>query len=344
MGKNILVVDDNIEFLLSLKGALEKYDNSFSVVIAGDGRAAIEELKREAILMAITDLKMPGEMDGFALMAQITDLYAHIPVIVMDSSGAPETERRAREGGAAGYIKKPFKISDLIRQIEATLKKQSEGGTLRDVSPSVFLQLIEMEEKTCTIRLVNNSSDKQGVLFFNEGELIDAMVDDLRGEDAAYQIFAWQKVTLSIQNSCPLKEKKVHRELQAILLDAMRLRDEGGLPQKPIDEAALHKKPVKPPKKIQIRKLGSIDAVRSKLEQEIGEKCGLDDICQDNSCDGMIEQMEQLGSLFNVGGLLLSYINKDESNDFVLLPGEETTIISLNPRCPRDRIVEVLTV
>ncbi len=163
------------------------------------------------------------KMDGFSLLSHIMEHYPEIPVIIITGYSTSEMERLAREGGAIGYIAKPFMIDDLAKRIITTLRKEADGGTLHSVSSGIFLQLMEMEEKTCTVRLIEKSSGKQGILFFLDGQLLDARCDSLRGEAAAYEIFSWDDVSLSIQNSCSQRERRIHRDLQAILLDAMRL-------------------------------------------------------------------------------------------------------------------------
>ena len=229
MTKNVLIVDDDQEMLLSLKEGLEKYDRTFSVLMAGDGLIAIDKLRKHDISLVVTDLRMP-RMDGFALLAQIIEHNPDIPVIIITGYSTPEMERLAQEGGAVEYLEKPFMLDNLAQKIVATLRKESEGGTLQSVSSGMFLQLIEMEQKTCTIRLADKSSGKQGVLFFHEGEMLDARIDGRRGEEAAYEIFSWDEVNLSIQNECRQEEKKINRDLNAILLEAMRLKDEAEEP------------------------------------------------------------------------------------------------------------------
>ncbi len=107
-----------------------------------------------------------------------------------------------------------------------SLRKTAEGGTLHSVSSGIFLQFIEMEERTCTIRLTDKDSGKQGVLFFRKGELIGARTEKQNGEKAAYEIFAWDKTSLSIQNDCLQKKRTIHNDLQAIFLDALLIKDE----------------------------------------------------------------------------------------------------------------------
>lgn len=339
--KKVLIVDDNKEILLSLKEGLEKYDKIFSVLIAGDGIVAIESLKKNSVTLVVADLKMP-RMDGLALLTHIMENYPDIPVIIMTGYSTKEMEKLAREKGAVAYIQKPFMVEELASQIIEILGKESEGGTLHSVSSGMFLQLVEMEQQTCTIRLIDNASGKQGALFFRDGELLDARVNDLKGVDAAYEIFSWYKVSLAIQNECIVQNKKIESDLQAILLEAMRLKDEK---EEKNEAETLVKEaiPEKVGKVNKLKKLNLIDTIHGKLRNEIGERCGLEDICYNSSWDGLIAQISRIGSFFNTGELKLGYINRDEANDYILMPGKKTTVLLLNPKCPRDRIIKLLS-
>jgi CheY-like chemotaxis protein len=342
MIKKVLIVDDDQEMLLSLKEGLEKYNETFSVLMAGDGLIAMEKLKKLPISLVVTDLKMP-RMDGFTLLARIMEQYPDIPVIIMTGYSTPEMQKLAQDGGAVGYIEKPFMIEDLARKIMTAMRKESEGGTLHGISSGMFLQLIEMEQKTCTIRLVDKTSGKQGVLFFRDGELLDARINGLQGVKAAYEIFSWDEVTLSIQNVCPQKEKKIKSDLQVVLLEAMRLKDEASQAEEPKVLTEDKKSAEKAPDQAESKKPDFMKDIRSKVEKEIGERCGLEDICQDSSWDNLMAQMSEVGEIFGAGKLKVGYLDSGESNDFILLPGKKTTVISVNPKCPRDRIVQVLS-
>jgi len=39
----------------------------------------------------------------------------------------------------------------------------------------------------------------------------------------------------------------------------------------------------------------------------------------------------------------MGYIDRGAKNDFIVLPGENTTVISVNPKCPRDKLLRVLS-
>jgi CheY-like chemotaxis protein len=230
MTKNILIVDDEKDMLLSLKEGFETYGEIFSVLLAEDGEKAVDKLKENVISFVVTDLRMP-RMDGFSLLIHIMTHYPDIPVIIMTAYSRPVMERMAMKIGAVEYIEKPFRMDDLAQKIISTLEKESDGGIFTSVSSGMFTQLIEMEQKTCTVRLVNRSSDQRGVLFFREGELLDARVNNVQGEPAALEILTWDDVVLSIQDKCSQKEKKIETDFQDILIEAMRLRNKTGQTQ-----------------------------------------------------------------------------------------------------------------
>jgi len=349
MIRNVLIVDDDHEMLLAIKEGLDKFSETFSVLMASDGEAAIEMMKRKEISLIVTDLKMP-RMDGFTLLAFIMENYPDIPVIIITGYSTPEMEKLAKEGGAIGYISKPFMIDDLAKQILGTIRKESEGGTLHSVSSGVFLQLMEMEQKTCTIRLTDKPSELKGVLFFKEGELFDARVNDLKGEEAALEIFTWDKVNLSIQNVCSLTENKINKELQPLILEAMRIKDE-----KEEKKAEQEKKPVKKkeePAVVNEDKPVPLEtpaepeekqySIKNKLDTAFGDRSGVEDIYEDSSWDGFLDQLRATGKIFNDGKLKVGYFDKGANTDFIVVPGEKTTIISVNSKCPRDKIMLLL--
>jgi DNA-binding response OmpR family regulator len=335
--KKVLIVDDDQEMLLSLEEGLSKYDETFSIITAEDGLGAVDQLKDSTISLVVTDLKMP-KMDGFSLLSHIMEHYPEIPVIIITGYSTSDMERLAREGGAIGYIAKPFMIDDLAKRIITTLRKEADGGTLHSVSSGIFLQLMEMEEKTCTVRLIEKTSGKQGILFFLDGQLLDARCDSLRGEAAAYEIFSWDDVSLSLQNSCPQRERRIHRDLQAILLDAMRLKDELKRMGKGPTSG---KKPLTPGRE-KVQRIGPVERVKQLLKKEVGEGYGIEDIYEDNSWESFVKGIRRLGAALNAGEFKVGYIDRGESKDFILLPGESVTVVTVNPKCARDRIMEAL--
>ena len=86
-----------------------------------------------------------------------------------------------------------------------------------------FLQLINLEQKTCTLKV--KSKNKVGYLYLNKGELVNAEADGIDGEKAATRIISWKNVQTEVQDNCQT-ERKVHTPLMHILLNSTRQADE----------------------------------------------------------------------------------------------------------------------
>jgi len=342
MLKKVLIVDDDQDMLLSLQEGLSKFNDTLSVLLAEDGLIATQKLKEDTISLVVTDLKMP-RIDGFSLLSHIMQHYHYIPVIVMTAYSTPKIKQLAQRGGAVGYIEKPFLIEDLARQATTTLRKESEGGTLHSVSSGMFLQLIEMEERTCTIRLFDNHSKRQGILFFKGGELIDASTEGVTGELAAYKIFSWDKVNLSIENTCSQNKRTINSDLQAIFLHAMQLKDESAKVEEPKTDAETVPKTGKISEKKIPKALDPVDGVWNKLEKELGEHGGVENVYHDSSWDGFLAQLNEVGASFNAGRFIVGHVDKGELYDFILLPGNVATVVTVSPKSPRDKILQILS-
>lgn len=225
MVRNVLFVDDDQIMLLAIEKRFAKHADHFSMIMANDGFEAVQKLKESAISLIVLDLKMP-RMDGMSLLSHTREKYPDIPVIIVSGYRTAEMYKLAKSKGVIAYISKPFQVDDLGKIILSTLQKESEGGIMHNVSPTVFLQLMEMEAKTCTIRVLDKKSGMGGILYFLDGNLLDVRVGSIKGLDAAYRVFSWDEVTLFIQNECSSRENKINSDLQPIIMKAVGMKDE----------------------------------------------------------------------------------------------------------------------
>ncbi len=220
--KKVLIVDDDESFLHSLIDGFKAYEDQFSIAMAGNGLEAIDVLKEQDISLVLTDLKMP-EMDGFQLVAHLSSNYSDMPIIVMTAFGTPEMQENLREMGTFQYIEKPIDFDILVGKIIKELKKPS-GGYITGVSLSSFLQLLELDKKNCTLTI--HAADKEGIMYFRDGDLLDAKTQDIQGSEAAFTIVSWTNVSIEIENSCSVTEKNIKETLGFILLEGSRRKDE----------------------------------------------------------------------------------------------------------------------
>ncbi len=227
--KKVLIVDDDESFLHGLIEGFKAYEDKFSITTAGDGMEAVEALKSENINLVLTDLKMP-RMDGFALVAHLSSNYSDIPVIVMTAFGTPEMEDNLRDIGTFQYIEKPIDFKVLVEKVLKGLTGPSKGY-ITGVSLSSFLQLLELDKKSCTLTI--HAGSKTGVMYFRDGDLLDASTKGLKGNEAAFAIVSWKNVEIEIDNRCSRTEKNIQESLGFILLEGCRRKDENAAARNP---------------------------------------------------------------------------------------------------------------
>jgi len=220
--KKVLIVDDDQGFILSLQDMFKEHADKFEVITAGNGREALAILKSQPISLVVTDLKMP-EMDGFQLVSQMSRLNNIVPVIAMTAFGTPEMEDRLMNMGAFQYIEKPIDFGLLLQKIQDGLKAGTKGH-VSGISLSSFLQLLELDKKTCTITA--KAGVRTGLLFFQNGELINAYTEPLEGLDAAFEIISWEQAEIEIYNFCQNRKRTIDAPMGFILIEGARLSDE----------------------------------------------------------------------------------------------------------------------
>ncbi len=225
--KNILIVDDDNSFLLSLTDGLRSHDADFNVLTAGNGREAVDVLNAQSIDLVVTDIKMP-EMSGFELLAFMSRQYNEIPIIVITAFGTPEIEKNIKTMGAVQYLEKPLDFNILVEKIYRGLKEKADGF-IKGISLTSILQIVEMEKESCT--LVIKSHGQTGTLYVENGQLLDAVSDEHQGLKAALEIVTWEETQVEIDKKCPAREQVIYKSLDFLIIEGHRLKDERLKPQ-----------------------------------------------------------------------------------------------------------------
>jgi CheY-like chemotaxis protein len=116
--QTILVVDDEYGVVDVLLAALE--DEGYRVVVAANGKRGLAQLTEHKPDLIITDFMMPI-LDGAALGAAVRGdpQFKDIPIIM--TSSVPEASIRARFNGYSAYLRKPFRLGELIDCVKALL-------------------------------------------------------------------------------------------------------------------------------------------------------------------------------------------------------------------------------
>ncbi len=91
---------------------------------AEDGVIALNKLKNGTFHFVVSDINMPN-MNGFQLLAEIKkdETLKHLPVLMVTAEARKEDIVMAAQGGAAGYIVKPFTKATLEDKLANIFKK-----------------------------------------------------------------------------------------------------------------------------------------------------------------------------------------------------------------------------
>ncbi len=131
MIKAVLVVDDeeNIRHMLSVSLAKEGY----VVEAAPDGATALSRLREGKFDVVLCDVRMP-RLGGIELLDKVTEEGLRTVMVMMSAYGAQDQAIEAIKKGAYDYLRKPFKIDEvllLLKKIEEREKLLQENIQLR---------------------------------------------------------------------------------------------------------------------------------------------------------------------------------------------------------------------
>jgi two-component system nitrogen regulation response regulator NtrX len=118
----VLVVDDVPTMARQYAYDLERLAG-YEVLIAGDGKQALDLLAGSAVDCTILDLEMPG-MDGFEVLRALERLGSEVPVIVYTGTGNYERCIQAVRLGAYGFIDKAEPMERVVQQVEAAIERR----------------------------------------------------------------------------------------------------------------------------------------------------------------------------------------------------------------------------
>ena len=137
MQKIILVADDEKIIRETLAKVLSEV--GYKVVLAQDGRKAIDLLATLNIDIALLDIRMP-EMDGMSVLAKARELSIETQIIIITAFGTVENAVKALKLGASDYVTKPFVFDDILIKIERLLD-------LRSLTDEKHFLLSELENR-----------------------------------------------------------------------------------------------------------------------------------------------------------------------------------------------------
>jgi DNA-binding NtrC family response regulator len=117
----VLIIDDDDLVRTLLFDFLNT--RGYEVTVASSGIEGLEKLKHSLFDIVITDLKMP-EMDGLTLTKKIKEMKREIEIIVVTGYGTTDAEVEAMQSGVSGFLRKPFRLEDILGMLEKVQAKR----------------------------------------------------------------------------------------------------------------------------------------------------------------------------------------------------------------------------
>lgn len=124
MSDTILLVEDDSTLSMIISETLQR--DGFDVLTAGNGEDGLKQFTRHGADLVIADVMMP-RMDGFEMGRRIRQINQNVPLLFLTAKSEIEDIVEGFELGGNDYLKKPFKMLELIVRIKALLRRNVRG-------------------------------------------------------------------------------------------------------------------------------------------------------------------------------------------------------------------------
>jgi CheY-like chemotaxis protein len=220
---SVLVVDDDLELSESLARDLRA--QGFEVHTANSVVEAVATLKKRNIDVLLTDLRINSERDGIELLKQASQVSSQTRAVMMSAFATAQDYQAATQQGVVKVLWKPFSNEDLLVAIqEAVESKTGFRGNIHGLSLIDLLQMMHFARRSVTIAVRGPTS---GQIYLQDGQIIDAESGGITGEEALRTILANPSGAIHTSVLAP-RARKINRDFEGLLLDALRQIDEKG--------------------------------------------------------------------------------------------------------------------
>jgi len=255
----ILIIEPVVADLEAIMNFCRRTSDSLLVVPARDLKKS-HDILRERQIDVILCATIFEDTEPCEALEEIATEYPYIPVIATSDDPSRDEGLVFSSGGCACFGK-PFTDSDLLEQISA-LAEASDTGTVQGVPLHSLLQMYENDGQTCTLHVL--SADGDGYVFVENGNVINAELNDLSGEAAFYEMIAWDEVIIEIRYFNGLRKRAISAPLISLIMEGIRRKDE----QEHADFTAAVVKPK--------RKLRQISTAGMRLALNIGQELSVE--------------------------------------------------------------------
>ncbi len=219
--KTIVIIETETLELEALVNLFRQWQQEINILTASEEQAAITIMSEQQVDLVVCDLAMPNK-DAYTGFSMLTNRFPYVPCIAL--SGQKERQKHeALKRGASHCLEKPIDTKELLQHAKELLETGT-SGTMKGIPIHSFLQMLESEEKTCTLQ-VDRKKDT-GRLYIKDGILIGAETKNFIGEEAACSILTWDEIVVEIKYFNCQRKQEINKPLIEILMESFRLKNE----------------------------------------------------------------------------------------------------------------------
>ena len=216
--QTVVIIENEAVELKALVGLFEHWQKEINILTAREERAAITIMSQQQVDLVVCDLSLlrGNSLEDFSLLTQT---FPYVPCIALSKGDGFIPEEVIRRG-ASHCLEKPVDTSNLLLHA-GDLLDSATSGTVKGIPIHSFLQMLETEEKTCTLQ-VNRQHDT-GLLYVKDGVLIGAETKNFTGEAAAHLILSWQEAVIRLRFFNGQRKRQINKPLISIIMESFRL-------------------------------------------------------------------------------------------------------------------------
>jgi DNA-binding NtrC family response regulator len=170
----ILVADDDPVIRKLFEKRLNRA--GYQVTVAVDGVEAAHLLDITPFDVVITDLVMPGDIDGIELLKRVKDKSVDIEVIVITAHSSVDTAVDAMKKGAVDYLEKPINFDELFLRLEKIAEVKALMKNADDLREAMNVTEFSAAQTIQDLEIIN--SEQRQLLDALEEILGDARQDE----------------------------------------------------------------------------------------------------------------------------------------------------------------------
>ena len=218
--KTVVIIEKEALERKALVSLFEKWPRKLNVLAATDEQSASRIMARNHVDLVICELSLEGN-NNFDNFSSLTRTFPYVPCITISPNKGNASEELLKRG-ASHWMGKPIDPAMLLRLADDLLNIGT-SGTVKGIPIHSFLQMLENEEKTCTLRIKRKNDT--GLLYLKSGSLIGAETKDLSGEEAAHAILPWPDPIIEIRYFNGQRSKQINRPLLSVIIEAFHLKN-----------------------------------------------------------------------------------------------------------------------